>query len=60
VVAKPTVIREHVPDAYLRPCPAPRKVIATTGDIVDLLTSTRGALSACNAQVAKIRKWNDG
>jgi hypothetical protein len=52
------VIREHVPDAYLRPCPAPRKAIVTTGDIVDLLTSTRGALSACNAQITKIRGWN--
>lgn len=57
-MAKPTVIREHVPDAYLRPCLAPRKAIVTTGDIVDLLTATRGALSTCNAQIGKIRGWN--
>lgn len=58
-MSKPTVIREKVPDAYLRPCRAPSKQIVITRDIVDLLTSTRGALSACNAQITKIRKWNE-
>lgn len=58
VVSKPTVIREHVPASYLRPCVGPSKPIVTTGDIVDALTGTRGALAACNAQIAKIRKWN--
>lgn len=59
-MSKPTVIREKVPSAYLRPCPGKsRKPIVTTGDIVDRLTYTEGALATCSAQVAKIKRWND-
>lgn len=59
VVSKPEVIRERVPAALLRPCPGKsRKPIVTTGDIVNRLTYTEGALATCAAQVAKIRKWN--
>lgn len=57
-MSKPEVIREKVPAAFLRRCPAPQKAIAVTGDIVDLLTATRGALAVCDAQIAKIGKWN--
>lgn len=59
VVTKTEVIREKVPDAYLRKCPGPsRKPIVTTGDIIDRLTQTESALATCSAQVNKIRKWN--
>lgn len=61
VVTKTEVIREKVPDAYLRKCPGPsRKPIVTTGDIIDRLTQTESALATCSAQVNKIRKWNGG
>jgi hypothetical protein len=59
VVVKPEVIREKVPSVLLRPCPPKsRKPVVTTGDIVDRLTYTEGALATCAAQVAAISTWN--
>lgn len=59
VVSKPSIIREHVPSVLLKPCPKKsRKPIVKTGDIVDRLLITEGALAKCSAQVDGIRKWN--
>ncbi|NGO50410.1 Rz1-like lysis system protein LysC [Allomesorhizobium camelthorni] len=60
VVTAPVVIRETVPAALVRPCPPKsRKPLATTGDLVNRLTYTEGALATCSAQVDGIRKWNE-
>jgi hypothetical protein len=60
-VTAPVVIRESVAAVLLRPCPPKsRKPLATTGDLVNRLTATEGALATCSAQVNGIRKWNGG
>jgi hypothetical protein len=57
VVSVPVVVRETVPAALLLPYPPKsRKPLATTGDVVNRLTYTEGALATCSAQVDGIRK----
>ncbi len=60
IVVKPEVVERKVPAALLKPCHAPQRQIVVTGDIVDLLTATRGALSRCDSQITGIRKWDGG
>lgn len=61
VVTARSVVRESVPAALVRPCPPrQRKPLVTTGDIVNRLTYTEGALATCAAQVDGIAKWNAG
>lgn len=61
VVTASAVIRETVPAALVKPCPKKsRKPLATTGDIVNRLTYTEGALATCAAQVDGVRAWNAG
>lgn len=60
IFSAPVVIRERVPAALLRPCPPKsRMLLATTGDLVNRLTYTEGALATCSAQVDGIRRWNE-
>lgn len=60
VVSAPEVIRDKVPAALVRPCPRKQRgQLVTTGDIVDRLTYTEGALATCSAQVDGVRKWNE-
>ncbi|RWQ35865.1 MAG: hypothetical protein EOS20_17495 [Mesorhizobium sp.] len=56
-----SVVKETVPAALLKPCPAKqRKPLVTTGDIVNRLIYTEGALAVCAAKVDGVRKWNSG
>ncbi|WP_292722564.1 hypothetical protein [Mesorhizobium sp.] len=55
------MVKETVPAALLKPCPAKqRKPLVTTGDIVNRLIYTEGALAVCAAKVDGVRKWNSG
>ena len=61
VVVKTETVRERVPAALIRPCPAKqRKPLVTTGDLVNRLVYTEGALDTCAAQVAGIARWDRG
>lgn len=60
VVTARSVVRESVPAALVRPCPPrQRKPLVTTGDIVNRLIYTEGALATCAAQVDGVRAWNE-
>lgn len=49
----------RVPAALIKPCPPKsRKPLVTTGDVVDRLLYTEGALDVCAAQVRGIAKWD--
>lgn len=61
VVAAPEVIREAVPAALIKACPPKQRgPLKTTGDVVNRLTYTEGALATCTAQVDGVRAWNEG
>jgi hypothetical protein len=56
---KPEIIDRKVPAVLLRPCPPKsRKPVITTGDVINRLVYTEGALATCSAQVAAISTWN--
>lgn len=57
VVVKPEIVPALPPLALLRPCPNPFRLIDTTGQLVEQLTATRGALKACAAQVDALAQW---
>ena len=54
---RPEVVPALPPLVLVRPCPNPFRVIETTGQMVEQLTATRGALAACAAQVDALREW---
>ena len=61
VVTAPVVVRESVPAALVRACPPKQRgSLKTTGDLVNRLTYTEGALATCAAQVDGVRAWNEG
>lgn len=61
VVTAPEVIREAVPAALTKACPPKQRgPLKTTGDVVNRLTYTEGALATCTAQVDGVRAWNEG
>lgn len=54
-----SVTKERVPAALVKPCPKKqRKTLVTTGDIVNRLIYTEGALATCSAQVDGVRTWD--
>jgi hypothetical protein len=58
-VTQHEIIQRKVPAALLKPCPKKqRKPLVTTGDIVNRLIYTEGALDTCSAQVDGIRAWD--
>lgn len=57
LVVSPTVETSYPPDALLRDCRRPYRQAATTGDVVDQLVITRGALDECSVKVACVREW---
>jgi len=59
VLVQHSVTKERVPSALIAPCPKKqRKPLVTTGDVVNRLIYTEGALATCSAQVDGIRKWD--
>lgn len=61
VVSEAVRPRDKVPAALTKPCPPKsRKPLVTTGDIVNRLIYTEGALATCAAQVDGVRRWNEG
>ncbi|SDP92617.1 hypothetical protein SAMN05428967_4487 [Phyllobacterium sp. YR620] len=51
------VVEVYPPAALMAPCPNPYREVNTTGDLVNRLTATEGALKTCSAQIDGIRAW---
>lgn len=61
VLVQHSVSKERVPAALIKPCPKKqRKPLRATGDIVNRLIYTEGALDSCSAQVDGVRRWDAG
>ncbi len=61
VIPAPEIVREKVPAALVRKCPAKQRgPLKATADIVNRLTYTESALDVCAAQVDGTRAWNEG
>lgn len=60
IIVKPELVRMKVPASILSlPCdPKRRGKLATTGDVVERLIYTEGALDKCRAKINAIRQWN--
>lgn len=59
VITKTVVVKERVPAALLKPCPAPyHKPIERTGHFIERGDHNEDALATCSAQVDGIRVWD--
>lgn len=63
IVYQTRVVREKVPDAYVRPCKKKQRgkvVNPTVATLTGRLRYTEGALEECGAQVDAVAEWNKG
>lgn len=61
VLVQHSVSKERVPAALVKPCPKKQRgPLLKTGDIVNRLIYTEGALDRCSAQNDGVRRWDAG